>query len=154
MPERDFVIVRFVFILVHADSLQYLNLIMPERGIVIVCTIQCSGLQICFTNQLSSRPQLPDRAISPSARTISHDKVRFHSPTANFTHFFRNNPEKVKAPSLRRLGAFLCSLKNEGYNYESLNRLALRRVEQLYSDGCGSVFLSTLILNNANMKTV
>ena len=72
----------------------------------------------------------------------------------NFTHFFRNNPEKVKAPGLRRPGAFLCSLKNEGYNYESLFRLALRRVEQLYSDGCGSVFLSTLILNNANMKTV
>ena len=43
MPERDFVIVRFVFIFVRADSLQYLNLIMPERGIVIVCTIQCSG---------------------------------------------------------------------------------------------------------------
>ena len=59
-----------------------------------------------------------------------------------------------KAPGLRRPGAFLCSLKNEGYNYESLFRLALRRVEQLYSDGCGSVFLSTLILNNANMKTV
>ena len=112
------------------------------------------GLQVCFTNRLSSRPQLPDRAISPSARTISPDKVRFHSPQANFTHFFRNNPEKVKAPGLRRPGAFLCSLKNEGYNYESLFRLALRRVEQLYSDGCGSVFLSTLILNNANMKTV
>ena len=39
MPERDFVIVRFVFIFVRADSLQYLNLIMPERGIVIVYTI-------------------------------------------------------------------------------------------------------------------
>lgn len=49
---------------------------------------------------------------------------------------------------------FLMFFKNEGYNYESLFRLALRRVEQLYSDGCGSVFLSTLILNNANMKTV
>lgn len=59
-----------------------------------------------------------------------------------------------ESTGLAATGAFLCSLKNEGYNYESLFRLALRRVEQLYSDGCGSVFLSTLILNNANMKTV
>lgn len=32
----------------------------------------------------------------------------------------------------KRSGVF-CSLKNEGYNYKPLCRLALRRVEQLYS---------------------
>lgn len=37
------IIFMFVFILVRVDSLQYLNLIMPERGIVTVCTVQCSG---------------------------------------------------------------------------------------------------------------
>lgn len=86
---------------------------------------------------------------------------RFHLTKSDFTRHRRISlvvsgvsPETTKAPGLRRPGAFLCSLKNEGYNYESLFRLALRRVEQLYSDGCGSVFLSTLILNNANMKTV
>mgnify|MGYP000083205644 FL=1 len=31
MPERDFVIVRFVFIFVRADSLQYQKHTMPER---------------------------------------------------------------------------------------------------------------------------
>ena len=35
--------------------------------------------KFCFLfYKLSSRPQLPDRAISPSERTISPDKVRFH----------------------------------------------------------------------------
>ena len=37
MPERGIAIVRFVFIFVRADSLQYLkNRIMPERDFVIV----------------------------------------------------------------------------------------------------------------------
>ena len=44
-----------------------------------------SGIKFVVYEKLSTRPQLPDRAISPSARTISPDKVRFHSPTANFT---------------------------------------------------------------------
>ena len=49
-------------------------------------------------------------------------------------------PCKMKTPNpYGRFGVF-CSLKNEGYKYEPLRRFVLRRVEQLYSDGCGSVF--------------
>ena len=125
---------------------------MPERGIVIVCKILCD----CLTGEHGLPLQSGYKFVLQTDYLPDHNCPigQFHLTKSDFTHFFRIFPKKVKAPSLRRLGAFLCSSKNEGYNYESLNRLALRRVEQLYSDGCGSVFLSTLILNNANMKTV
>ena len=83
---------------------------------------------------------------------------RFHLTKSDFTRHRRislvvsgASPETTKAPGLRRPGAFLCSLKNEGYNYESLNRPVLRRVEQ-YTRRLRFRLLSTVILNYIYLK--
>ena len=88
MPERDFVIVRFMFIFVRADSLQYLNLIMPERGIVIVCTIQCCGEpRSPFVLQTD---YLPDHNC-PTGQ-FHRPQGRFHLTKSDFTRHRRISP--------------------------------------------------------------
>lgn len=63
--------------------------------------------------------------------------------------FFVNS----ETPSGELHSAFRLSVKNEGYKYKPLCRLALRRVEQ-YTRRLRFRLLSTFILNTIIMKTV
>lgn len=71
------IIFMFVFILVRVDSLQYPKPIMPERGIVTVCTIFNkhfhSGILLLPLSKLSSRTE---NGGLPSIFNFEFTKVR------------------------------------------------------------------------------
>ena len=58
-----------------------------------------------------------------------------------------------KTPHTIRYTAFCLSVKNEGYKYEPLRRLVLRRVEQC-TGRLRVRLLSTVLLNTINMTAV